>query len=75
MVNVSEKMFYLQSQNNKLQNMTLTMLESMVSDMLIATADFNSVKSGIFFLSLGWFVISFVVGIAIISDMKKQYLK
>jgi hypothetical protein len=55
--------------------MTLTMLESMVSDMLSATVDFNSAKSGIFFLSLGWFVISFVIGIAIIWGMKKQYLK
>jgi hypothetical protein len=75
MVNISEKLFYMQSQNNRLQNMTLTMLESMVSDMLIATADFNSVKSWIFFLSLGWFVVSFVIGIAIIWGMKKQYLK
>jgi hypothetical protein len=37
MVNISEKLFYMQSQDNRLQNMTLTMLESMVSEMLSAT--------------------------------------
>jgi len=73
--NISEKIFYMQTLNNKLENMTLTMLEVMTADMEQTTVDFDSLKSRVFFLSFGWFLVAFAVGVGLICVMKRQYFR
>ena len=73
--NISEKTFYLQSLNNELNDVFANNFATELQSMFEVSSVFNFTRIRIFLFSLGWFLLSFEVGIAVICLMKRQYFR
>lgn len=68
-------MFYLQTVDNQLEALVYNIIDYVYLDMYNYSLMIKNYKLAIFVASVCWWIVTAVVGITIILNMKKQYFK